>query len=276
MKNRKIALGLFTAVACLFTLFSCSDNCETTFTNVYYEPIYTSKAEIRGGVAIEPGKLITGRGKIFFMSGYLFVNEPKNGIHVVDNRNPASPVNVAFIKVPGSFDIVVKDDLLYTDSYMDLVTFDISDLAAITEVNRMEDFFQGHGQYYYENSPTATTIVTDWEEEEREVVVEECDTWVPGVNWLTNNRVMQTYANTDIAVAEVGSSSAPGIAGSLARFALVDDHLYALDLGTLKNLDLTAPLNPQSGEDFYVAWAVETLFPRGNELFGCTKWYAHT
>lgn len=267
MKTKKLFLGTLAAIICLFSLLSCSDTCETTFTNIYYEPIYTSKAEIRGGVAVEPGKAITGRGKIFFKAGYLFVNEPKNGIHVVDNRNPSNPVNVAFIKVPGSFDIVVKDDLLFTDSYMDLVTFDISDLSAIREVNRMEDFFFGHGQVYYQNAPEESRIVTDWEEEEREEVIESCDSWVPGVNWLANNRLVQTMSFDDAAVAEAGASSAPGIAGSLARFALVDNHLYALDLGTLKNLDLSAPLNPQSGEDLYVSWDVETLFPRGNELF---------
>lgn len=40
-----------------------------------------------------------------------------------------------------------------------------------------------------------------------------------------------------------------------------------LDQGFVKNLDLSAPLSPQAGEDLYVAWDVETLFPRNNELF---------
>jgi len=266
MKKPKLILGLFAAAFCLFNLMGCADKCETTYTNIYYEPVLLNKASVRADVAVEPGRLIEGRGKIFFKDGYLFVNEPKNGIHVIDNRDPQNPVNVAFIRVPGSFDITVKDDLLFTDSYMDLVTFDISDLSNIQEVNRMEDFFWGHGQYGFASN-SELSIVVDYEEVEREMVNEYCDAapFQPGMFWLEDARVVQSFAND--APAAGGQSSAPGIAGSLARFALSGDQLYMLDQGFVKNLDLATPLNPQTGEDLYVAWDVETLFPRNNELF---------
>lgn len=263
-KKLTISLG---ALFLLLVNFGCSDTCETTYKVTYYNPVYTAKADIRSGVTIEPGRLIDTRGKIFFKGGYLFVNEPKNGIHVIDNRDPSNPVNIAFIKVPGSFDIAVKDNYLFTDSYMDLVTFDISDLNAISEVNRIEDYFEAHGNLYYASSQETSQVMTDLDPYEEVTETAECSAWGPGWRWLGNGRL------ASFALAESGdatsapASAAPGIAGSLARFALADDNLYMLDAGLLKNLNITSPLAPVSAMEAHAAWDSETLFPRGDELF---------
>ncbi|GAB5525215.1 MAG: hypothetical protein Roseis2KO_30870 [Roseivirga sp.] len=266
MKNQKNLSLTLGALLLLLVNFGCSDTCETTYRITYYNPVYTAKAEIRGGVAIEPGRLIETRGKLFFKGGYLFVNEPKNGIHIIDNRDPANPNNIAFIKVPGSFDIVVKDNYLFTDSYMDLVTFDISNLDAITEVNRIEDYFQAHDQLYYASTHQTSMVMTDLEPYDEVTETEDCTSWNPGWRWSGNGRL------ASVAFAESGDASgalakAPGIAGSLARFALADDNLYALDAGLLKNLNIASPLAPVNATEAQAAWDSETLFPRGDELF---------
>lgn len=264
MKNQKTLTLILGVTLLLTSVFSCSDTCESTFTTTYYNPVFTSKSEIRDGVAITPARLVAASGKIFFRRGYLFVNEPKNGIHIIDNRNPASPQNVAFIKVPGSFDIVVKGDYLFTDSYMDLVTLDISDLNAITEVNRIEDYFEAHGQLYYANQGS-DMIMTDLVPDVHTTETNTCSTWNPGIQWLSDGRLVNTLENG----ANAGQNlvKAPGIAGSLARFALTEEHLYMLDGGKVKNLNIQVPLAPLEGTELYAGWDVETLFPRGNELF---------
>lgn len=267
MKKHKLILGLFAAVACLFSLMGCRDNCRTTYTLIDYEPMTVNKADIRSGVAIEPGKLIEGRGKIFFKGGYLFVNEPKNGIHVIDNRDPRNPTNVAFIRVPGSFDITVKEDLLFTDSFMDLVTFDISDLNNIHEVNRLEDYFLAHGQFGFQSNDATSQVVVDWIEVSREEVSDFCDAspFQDGRIWLEGGIMRSTM---DLSAASGPTTgAAPGIAGSLSRFAQSGDQLYVLDNGYIKNLDLSVPLDPQPGQDLQMGWDIETLFPRNNELF---------
>src|SRR5207249_9750630 len=58
-------------------------------------------------------------------SPYIFVSEVNQGIHVIDNTNPSSPQNVAFINVPGNLDIAIKDNVLYADSYIDFVAVEI-------------------------------------------------------------------------------------------------------------------------------------------------------
>lgn len=56
----------------------------------------------------------------------MYINERFEGIHVIDNRDPSSPQNVAFLDIPGNIDLAVNGDALYADSYVDLVTIDIS------------------------------------------------------------------------------------------------------------------------------------------------------
>ena len=71
----------------------------------------------------------------------ILFNERNRGIHVIDNANPAAPANLLFLPVPGNIDIAVKDNILYADSYIDLVANDISDLNNIHEVNRVQGVF---------------------------------------------------------------------------------------------------------------------------------------
>ena len=72
---------------------------------------------------------ITQQGKICFYDGYLYMSEPGKGIHIIDNRNPSSPAVVGFIELLGNADLAIRNDLLYADSYVDLVWFDISNPA---------------------------------------------------------------------------------------------------------------------------------------------------
>jgi hypothetical protein len=71
----------------------------------------------------------------------ILFNERNRGIHVIDNANPAAPVNLLFLPIPGNIDIAVKDNILYADSYIDLVAIDIGDLSNIHEVNRKQSIF---------------------------------------------------------------------------------------------------------------------------------------
>lgn len=80
-------------------------------------------------------KGLTSPGKIFYYNGYLFVNEMNSGIHVIDNRNPENPINVGFMDIPGNLDMAVHGDVLYVDSYLDLVAINITNPEAPVEVD---------------------------------------------------------------------------------------------------------------------------------------------
>jgi len=48
---------------------------------------------------------------------------------------------LGFIEIPGNTEVAIREDNLYADSYIDLVTIDVSDIVNIREIARSEDSF---------------------------------------------------------------------------------------------------------------------------------------
>jgi len=112
---------------------SCKDTYTETRTYIANVPVYMSYDELRTSVAVTAPSAIETMGKIYIKDQYLFVNEKFEGIHIFDNSDPANPVNLSFIKIPGNVDLTIKGNYLYADSYIDLVVFDISNISNATE-----------------------------------------------------------------------------------------------------------------------------------------------
>ncbi|HTF16940.1 MAG TPA: hypothetical protein VK658_02645, partial [Chryseolinea sp.] len=89
-------------------LEGCTNSCETTQEYVYYEPVYTTVEQIREQIALEAPRPIATVGKIYYKDGFMYVNEPGEGIHIIDNRNPSQPVVKNFLVIPGNFDLAIK------------------------------------------------------------------------------------------------------------------------------------------------------------------------
>ncbi len=80
-------------------------------------------------------------GKIYIKDHLIFLNEFGKGIHVINNRNPYKPEIIAFLNIPGNVDIAIRDNILYADSYTDLVVIDIRDPKNIKEIKRIKNIF---------------------------------------------------------------------------------------------------------------------------------------
>jgi hypothetical protein len=63
------------------------------------------------------------------------------------------------------------------------------------------------------------------------------------------------------------ASSDTGKGGSLARFAIVGNFMYAVSSWDLKVYDVSTPSMPRFVSTKYVGWNVETLFAYGKNLF---------
>ncbi len=138
MKQIQFILIAFMAVV----LASCEPSVSEKVTYKINEPVFMTKTAFRASVKVtNKSEEITTLGKICFYQGYLFISEPEKGIHIIDNRNPTSPQNIGFIELLGNADLAVRDNLLYADSFVDLVWFDISNPAAPTVKGRLEDIF---------------------------------------------------------------------------------------------------------------------------------------
>src|SRR5215217_6966522 len=87
----------------IFLVSGCvKDNCTQTYT--YFMAVYKTSDEVRANIKSNQPKEIEKPGKLFIKGDYIFLNEIDKGIHIINNSNPASPKNVAFIDIPGNMD----------------------------------------------------------------------------------------------------------------------------------------------------------------------------
>ena len=127
-----VALGLI--------INSCQDKTLQTFmANV---PVYMSYEELRTPLTISGGKELIHPGKIYFKDQFVYINEYQQGIHVVDLSDPENPTPKAFIEIPGNVDMAIRNNVLFADSYVDLLLIDISNPLLPQEINRIEKLFE--------------------------------------------------------------------------------------------------------------------------------------
>jgi len=123
----------------IFILPGCQDKIYETYE--LNNPVYLSYDDLREAVSDTLPINLEHPGKIYIKGDMLFVNEVRKGIHVIDNSDPSNPQVQKFIEIPGNIDLAVKNNVLYADSYIDLVVLDISDLSDVKEIYRIEDVF---------------------------------------------------------------------------------------------------------------------------------------
>lgn len=245
---------------------ACTDQCTETRVFRQYTPVTLTTNQVRMGVSVAKARGLVNPGKIYTKDGYLFINELKQGIHVIDNRNPADPKPLAFITIPGNGDIAIRDNFLYADSYMDLVTFDISNLADIHEVARTQNVFtQGQfdgGWWYYYNSSNSDLIQDQRVDYVKQTIKTNCEA-TPSTTtfWPVNVQ----FASADSKVSPGPSTSGTG--GSMARFTLYDKYLYAVSSSDMKLFNVQQPAKPALSSTVNMGWGIETIFPYKDKLF---------
>jgi hypothetical protein len=263
MKKTTTIFGMLTLFALAFVWQGClRDSCESTTTFVRYDPIYKTAAAARAQLKVEGPRTLKKPGKLYVYGRYLFINERQEGIHVLDNSDPSNPRPIAFWNLPGNVDMAIKGQQLYADQYMDLVTFDLSNWPNPQEVCRQTNAF---GLFGF--TPNRGYIV----DYERTETVQELPCNDPRTNngWFQmNDAVFVNRANTQTQ-SGIGGGALPastGIAGSYARFGLVNDYLYTVDRTTLKTYAATSSCLVRA-DSVQVGWNIETIFPWRDRLF---------
>jgi len=263
MKIRTILLPSVLLAA--LTLIGCDDRKTITYqANV---PVYLNYETFRKDLKVDGEQEMEAPGKIYFKDDFLYINEIGKGLHLIDNSNPASPSKVGYIDIPGNFDMAIRGNLLYADSYVDLVMFDITEPLNPVFSKRIENFFTDQYPAYdiaYPVAPIDQTqgVVVGWKIDE---VTEEVETnnypFRYGFPW-------SSYY--DVALMDMGSwgrnasgqvnVSASGQGGSMAKFIVYGDFLYMLDDYYLKVMNIGDPQNPQTMDSVNVGWGMETVF----------------
>lgn len=106
-----------------------------------YKAKYLSRTDMNKAIAKENPRDLVNPGKIYVFGQYLYINEKNEGIHIINNADPTSPQNLGFINIPGNIDLAIKNNLLYADNGVDLLTIDISNINSIKVTHRNERVF---------------------------------------------------------------------------------------------------------------------------------------
>ena len=247
----------------MLLLNSCvKDNCKKIYTYSFYQPVYKTTAEVRANIKSNTPKEVVNPGKLFIIGNYIFLNEIDKGIHIIDNRNPSSPRNVAFIDIPGNLDLAVKGNALYADLYSDLVTLDVTDPLNVVVKKYNEGVFpyRAYGNGFYGDS---SRVITDWVKRDT-TVVEDCG---GGLVW-DSAQFFMAEASSSSGGNKSNSSSPVGKGGSMARFAIVSNKMYTVSYNDLNVFNISSVFAPVYTTKVSISnWQIETIFPMANKLF---------
>lgn len=248
-------LHLILAFMMFLVLPSCHDEVTNTYTYKTTIPVYLQMSTVRqADIIIEPGKELDNPGKIYIYGEYLLINEPQKGIHILDNSNPAAPKNLNFINIPGNVDLAVNSNILYADNYVDLLSFDISDIRNIKMVDREEDVFKS----MYTSFDTGQIIT--WKDT---VLTSESDRMWGWGGWWGRPEFLAMSGDAG----NKGGGQSYGQGGSMARFTLMSGHLYAVDENSLRVFDVNKEDEPTFIKTVELGWGIETIFPFQEKLF---------
>ncbi|HET8828856.1 MAG TPA: hypothetical protein VFM79_05925, partial [Pelobium sp.] len=246
LKNVLVALIL---VAVVFT--SCKDEVLETVSYKTQIAYLTTTDSVRAmEVATQGPKSLQTPGRIYVYGDYLFINDVRRGIHVVDNSNPASPVFLNFINIPGNEDLAVYNNILYADSYIDLLAFDLSNPREVKFKNRVKDVFT---KYYYTQN---TNLIYAYK-----------DTVITYTQTKGSGRGQNMFLESSLAFTTSSGSKTYGTGGSTARFTLQNSSLYTVDQSQLKVFDLEDAEKPVFIKDIAIGFGIETIFPYQDKLF---------
>lgn len=268
MKHMKTTIkGFFTIALLAASLSACNEKTVEKITYTANVPVYMSFNEFRSSFSKSDPVEISTPGKIYFKDNYLFVNETGKGIHVIDNANPANPKKVAFYEIVGNVDMAIRGNILFADSFIDLVAIDITDIENPVETGRLENVFpevvpEGDLWFPYAMVDKSQGVIVGWEKKEITEEVEPGSHWG---GWIYREDMMFLAANSNPAP---GWSSGAGTAGSMARFMLNDEYLYLIaHPWMLKTVKVDEADKMNIVDSVLVPRNMETLFRMGGKMF---------
>lgn len=242
----------------LITIIVVFASCEKNDDYEYYNlatPVLIGLDQLRESIDVLPPREIKESGKIYNYKNYVFVNDKNKGIHIIDNSNPENPIKISYLNIPGNVDVSVKDDMLYANSFIDLVVFDISNTLQI----KKEKILKGVFPYHYQIPEGADTV--DWYKMNE-------NNGYP-IDWvITREKRLIDNRQIDMvfeAQANLGSNVGQG--GSMARFKIVDQYLYVVDSHSIHIFDIENLDSPDKKESIYAGFDIETIFNKDNYLF---------
>src|SRR4029078_1620255 len=117
------------------------------------------------------------------------------------------------------------------------------------------------GERYYANGFVAANnmVIVGWTRKDTTVALEHPQNYsYPGGGWF-DARALQSGG--------AAAAPIPGISGSMARFTIVNNYLYAVDHHSFLPISISVPAEPVAGNLISAGFDIETIYPFKNKLF---------
>ncbi len=283
MNPRKLLKGGALVLSLGLLLTGCEDKVIQEITYTANVPIYKSYDELISEIDfttdVQP---LEEPGKIYYFKNYLFIGERDKGVHIIDNSNPANPLKIGFLNIPGNHDIAIKGDYMYADCHTELVVLSLKSISNISVVNRVSNVFEYTIPEYDYSYPLAgidqskgmvigyevkeITETREYYDQHKDMYY---DIWMPNQDFgMEANTATFGGGFADAGGSRNVSGSATGIGGSYAKFMIVDESLYVISRNDqVTFFDLTDPVEITDAGTFNPGWNLETMFYYENNLF---------
>ena len=245
---------VFTGITLLFS--ACiKDTLKQTKTYTIYSAVYKQKSDVLASVNGNATEPVEHAGKIYIKGNYIYLNEVNQGIHIIDNSNPSSPLQIAFLSIPGNLDIAIKGNILYADMYSDLLALDITDPRHAKLTGTVANLFTGRAYINGIQSTTTDQVAVGWIKKDTTVMADQV--YFGNCNGCLFDMGPALSANTST-----------GTAGSMAGMVLINDYLYAItEMHSLGIVDIGNAPVPKLDTSFFAGYDLQTIFPFEDKLF---------
>ena len=226
-------------------------------------PIYMDYDSFRNSFTFEQGVPVENAGNIFLHNNYILISDTDKGIHIYDNTDPANPFHIGFMNIPGNTQMAMDGNILFADSFIDLLVIDLSNKQDPKLIHRSKDVFTYSVPAIDETYPVADIykdrgVVIGWNIEK----TKEVSGFMKKFNVADCDNCGQEQVETKSAV-----TARVNLAGSKSQFAIIDNWLYTIDMASIKSFNISNPSSPTFGGEQRTWAELETMISDGDHLF---------
>ncbi len=134
-------------------------------------PVYSTNTASVKTITAAAARPTVNAGKIYTVGNLIYQVEQDSGIHVINYANPAAPQKLGFIRSFLCKEVTVKNGLIYTNNFSDLVVIDASNINTVREVARTADVFPDLALQYPPKPNNSITIYFECPDPKKGIVI---------------------------------------------------------------------------------------------------------
>jgi hypothetical protein len=134
-------------------------------------PVYSTNSASVKVITAAAARPTVNAGKIYTVGNLIYQVEQDSGIHVINYANPVAPQKLGFIRSFLCKEVTVKNGLIYTNNFSDLVVIDASNINTVREIARTADVFPDLALQYPPKPNNSTTVYFECPDPKKGIVI---------------------------------------------------------------------------------------------------------